>query len=301
MGSKTKGTTVPSRTIRRVVLTKTVDAVRIPPPAYDPRDVAFSVPQNLIDKNARLARELDQLRARKPASFKRGKELAVILPWTLSDFPAAYRLLSWVGDLGQVAARVILLCADATPAAVEAVLVAEAQRAFAAVTQARTSFDLPVETWPVGPNWMMLHAARFARNERTDFLLLEPDCIPLRTGWFEASRAGYVRCGMPYMGFIEPAGAQHPRHMAGCGVYHHGYWDLMPADQLWKAWDVASAEAVLPLCAETRLIQQVWAIDGKPPTFPRSGGLGRLAPDAVLFHRNKDGTLIERLREEAAQ
>jgi hypothetical protein len=71
------------------------------------------------------------------------------------------------------------------------------------------------------------------------------------------------------------------------------------------AWDVSTAYVTVPLAAHTEAIQWFWGQPDLPPTFVRrktpaspvnTFTLATLNPNAVLFHRNKDGTLIELLK-----
>jgi hypothetical protein len=161
----------------------------------------------------------------------------------------------------------------------------------------RTPFDLPKEGWPTGCNWSFLTAAEHCRRERLDFWLNEPDCIPLKAGWFEALRAEYAACGRPYLGFIEPATEHYPRHLTGNAAYHHSVFHHFRADQMGKAWDIALADVLTPLAHASPLVHQEFGSLDRPPTFHTVDDLRRIPPEAVVFHRNKDGSLIRVLRE----
>lgn len=67
-----------------------------------------------------------------------------------------------------------------------------------------------------------------------------------------------------------------------------------------EAFDSYFAAEILPYCHFTPLIQNVHLTSRDPdiaPTFPTMESLSLLDPRAVLFHRCKDGSLIDRLRE----
>jgi hypothetical protein len=88
--------------------------------------------------------------------------------------------------------------------------------------------------------------------------------------------------------------------MAGCGVYHHGLWNHINTDRLDLAWDVAIAEHVVPLAQRSKVIQQVFGT-GTGPKFRSVWDVQRIvSEEASLFHRNKDGSLIQILRSKLA-
>jgi hypothetical protein len=161
-----------------------------------------------------------------------------------------------------------------------------------------TPFDLPKEGWPTGANWNFLTAAEHCRRNRWDFWLNEPDCIPLKPGWFEAIRAEYAACGRPYMGFIEPATNDYPRHLTGNAAYHHSVFHHFRADQMGTAWDIAMADVLTPQAHATALFHQEFGRLDHPPTIHTVDDLRRIPKEAVVFHRNKDGSLIRVLREQ---
>jgi hypothetical protein len=76
--------------------------------------------------------------------------------------------------------------------------------------------------------------------------------------------------------------------------------------RLWELsnipWDVFLAEEFTPFTHHTALIHdkfyRVWEDPNSgPPIFPDAASLSIIEPGAVLFHRNKDGSLMDRLRE----
>ena len=66
------------------------------------------------------------------------------------------------------------------------------------------------------------------------------------------------------------------------------------------AFDISAAPEILKHAHCTTLIQQVFNTDGKPPSFADQASLSVIRKGAVLFHRCKDESLIERLREQNA-
>jgi hypothetical protein len=249
----------------------------------------------------RLLRERDDLRRQLKHStakveFTPGREFVCVLPFCAADEHRLRHLLRWIANLGKVSGTAVMMAPAGYKYSPEMTDIVES--AFAGVEYSWTSFDLPKEGWPIGANWTFLNVADFCRRERLDFWLNEPDCIPLKPGWFEAIRAEYAACGRPYMGFIEPATNDYPRHLTGNAAYHHSVFHHFRADQMGTAWDIAMADVLTPQTHATALFHQEFGRLDHPPTFHTVDDLRRIPKEAVVFHRNKDGSLIRVLREQ---
>lgn len=234
-----------------------------------------------------------------------------VLPFCTSDASEMRSWLVWNRQLGGCKKHRALLVADAAVTWEDALsLIQSAEQQFESVWI--TSPPAPVVGWPQGPNAMFLAAAKFiaAMPDREAFFWCEPDCIPLRPGWLDALEAEYAACGKPFMGALvqleRPIPNLPPLHLSGCAVY--------PPDALntvggfcngSQAWDMAMATMVVPKSAATKLVQLFWGQKDLAPTFSpvkHTGSPintftpGDLSKDAVVFHRNNDGTLIRLLR-----
>jgi hypothetical protein len=278
------------------------------------RDISLNRPAGLLDhpdfslQTVQLKSQLETAlkgkaiaerrveQAQRPTRFTPGKEFVCVLPFCAADEHRARLLLEWIVELGKVNGQVVIVAPSANIIAGR--LVDLAKSAFAEVRFWFTPFDLPKEGWPVGANWSFLTAARYCRDMRFDFWLNEPDCIPLKPGWFEAIRDEYRGCGLPYMGFVEPATADYPEHLTGNAAYHHSVFHHFRADKLGVAWDIAMADVLTPLAHRSRLFHQEFGPLDRPPVFHTIDDLRRIPADAVVFHRNKDGSLIRVLREQ---
>ena len=72
------------------------------------------------------------------------------------------------------------------------------------------------------------------------------------------------------------------------------------------AWDIEAAASIVPRAEDTKLIRHFWGTKEQPPVFvderkpdspPNHQAIEFAFRDgAVLFHRSKDGTLIDLLR-----
>lgn len=215
--------------------------------------------------------------------------------------------LEWVAQLGGAKNHEALLVADCATQWSDCLSIVDlAQAVFGRVELAAT--DKSVSGWPAGSNALFRHAAEEMNRRGQPFFWIEPDAIPLKSGWLDAIEAAYKTCGKPFMRQLyksSPAETIPADMMSGIGVY--------PADTIktvghllnGNAWDVSIAKATTPHTADTSLIQSHWGALRSSPTFvqrqdrtpPNAFTLQALHPDAVLFHRNKDGTLIHLLRE----
>lgn len=163
-----------------------------------------------------------------------------------------------------------------------------------------------IEGWPRGANSLWQTAAAHVNEP---WFFLEPDAVPLKPDWLDTIANAYKTCGKPFMGCIveNKNPSFPPRYLAGNAVYPANARDIINPF-LWNdgpAFDIAPANDVVPLSAHTNLIQNVWGEHKLPPTFeavktPSSPvnafTLDQLHHESVLFHRNKDGSLIRLLR-----
>jgi hypothetical protein len=227
--------------------------------------------------------------------------MLVLFPFSHRDFDAAKKLAQWVAELDpQMPSHQALLVASSqvTEAQVRE-LHAILRPAFGVVHAMRQ--NSPDESgWPKACNALFRTGAAYVRERlKTFFFWCEPDCIPLRSGWLNALEEEYRRAHKPFMGVVwdKPF-----RHMSGCAVYPHNIEAHNPAMLQFSVepWDCVRPELVLPKCHSTNLLMHEWGdvATNTPWTFPDAQSLERIRPEAVLFHRCKDGSLIDRLREQ---
>lgn len=233
--------------------------------------------------------------------------MKVVLPFCPTDADHALTLLEFIGQLGGCQEYNCLLVVDAAVdwgKAVDALTLAN--RAFRSAAIATT--ESPVAGWPAGANALWLAAAKHCKEAGADWLWMEPDAIPLKRGWLVS--IDKMRKGSRYFGHIYMYREQVMQVMSGIAVYPPDAIDLIgPIIEAnpTKAWDVSSAEAVTPLATQTKLIHHFYGEKDLAPTFVENRTaettrnaftLDQLPPGAVIYHRNKDGTLIELLRKQ---
>lgn len=253
--------------------------------------------------------------------------ITVVIPFWKGDADLAVQLLEWVSDLGGCKKYDCVLITDPKTSSnsnPEPEKVSEIQRLakknFKTVQQIWTPYRRRridgSSDWPVNANWAFFCTAMFfAMSKSNAFLWLEPDCVPIKEGWLDAIEEEYSKCGKPMLGPVLQTNmpSANPTYMNGTSVFNASclrYFDSAMVDFLngaGHAFDVAAAAQVIPHAHPTRLIQHFWGSDRTTaPIFKAEKTdkdpwnvftLGHLFPEAVLYHRVKDSSLIDLLRE----
>lgn len=151
-------------------------------------------------------------------------------------------------------------------------------------------------SWPRIQNYAWKQAARYVRQTRgyNGWFWWEADATPLKAGWWKAIEEAHVAGGKPFTGhFVESMG-----HMTGVGVYPWNVDAFAPRVFLAEAapFDVAlSKEGVSEdqIHKINHLIQHVWNVGGAPASFSDADSMRLIQESAVIFHRCKDGSLID--------
>jgi hypothetical protein len=230
--------------------------------------------------------------------------MLTVLGFSARDVDLAIQLVEFIAQLGGANQHDCLLVGDAAVDWGKSVdLLSLANHAFRRATIICTAE--PVQGWPQGANALWLLAAAVCKERNTSWLWLEPDVVPVKRAWLVA--IDKVK-GDGYFGHIYPFQRAGLLVMSGIAVYPPQAIDEMGPlirAQPQVAFDVSTAIITQPQAVSTHLIQHVWGEDNLPPTFveyktpasPRNAlTLEDLHPQAVLFHRNKDGTLEDLIR-----
>lgn len=253
-------------------------------------------------KDGSLIRLLREKRGLEPV---RSTELLVVFPFCAKDGSMFLKNVKWMGELQAHYPYELLLSYDtATPPAMVEQMETAAKSCFASVR----SFAYPPPAkgfWP--PNAAFYAAAHHIHEtHRGPWLWCEYDMIPLKKGWIEALEAEYHKAGKSFMGPVIPPPYGHCN---GTAIYA---WDTpvrirRAMDLPHPAWDVAMKPFMIGDCHDcSKLLQHAWVMNrgkllpagsGIEPRFPSQIHLNLLLPTAFVFHRSKDGSLIDRLRE----
>ncbi len=153
--------------------------------------------------------------------------------------------------------------------------------------------------WPQSCNSMFRVAYYYVRDTlKIPFWWNETDCIPLKTGWLDALENEYNQVKKPFMGRV--VDKPFP-HLTGCAIYPPNIenWNPHMLAAVNLAWDVMSPHLTIPYTHNTELFHHEWGNAAKniAPTYPTRWSVRSIPSEAVVSHRNKDHTLIERLRE----
>ena len=232
--------------------------------------------------------------------------MVCVIAFHSGDVAQAIDLLSWIKLLGGCKSHDCLLVADADTQWSDCIRAVElAKESFKGVELIAT--EKPLSGWPKASNEMFLLAASHLAVRGQPFFVCEPDCIPLKPGWLDALEDGYKKYGRLFMGAHVRSQPPLPAvSVAGCAVYPARAAELLAkCCQGPGAWDVECAAFTVPQSANTDLIQHFWGQKDLAPTFvqtktphsPKNAfTLQNIKPEAVVFHRNKDGSLIRLLK-----
>lgn len=235
--------------------------------------------------------------------------LLVVLPYCEKDAGLAKELLTWIKELGPEPKHpAILLVADeVVPRETMVALNTLAKESFTHANTIAAHVPPSRQGWPAGANVLFHEACKeVADCYKWPWLWLEPDSVPLRSLWLDDLTFEYHLSPKKYVGAFVHSEQPNlpPVHMAGVGMYPpEAFQSLRQFCAGESAFDMAMADYVVRHATPTDLIQNHWGEQGLPPTFTDASQgpanavtLDFLRPGAVLFHRCKDGSLINLLR-----
>lgn len=230
-------------------------------------------------------------------------------PFHTGDAHLLEDLLEWIKSLGGCKGHDAVLVADSEVPWDAVVILRDLAKA-SFDTVAITTNKMHVDGWIQGSNSLWLAAAKYAHEHSRPFWFHEPDCIPLCAGWLGALESAWNLAGTPpYFGaLVSHSNAHLPNpYLEGCSIYHaHTFMALAPTFDINRSWTLACAPTVMQRAVHTPLVHHFWGEQNLPPTFsdlrvqgspPNTLTLANINRDAVVFHRNKDGTLIRLLRQ----
>ena len=234
--------------------------------------------------------------------------LLLTLPYCSKDIALLKKNLSWIARLGFSEDHACLLVADsAVPHEEKLAVQALAKAVFDSTETMIVVVPEKEQKWPEAPNLMFAAAARQVQEAyKQPWLWFEPDATPLVPNWLDLIALAYEHCPKRFMGSLVPSSGENdlpPVHLAGCAVYDpNAYTGLAQFTKGGKAFDIAAASYAVPRASNTPLMQHFWGQPDLAPTFTDAStgpdnalSLSYIKPEAVMFHRCKDGTLIDLL------
>lgn len=240
----------------------------------------------------------------------KNNQVLVVIATFNGDLTLAENLINWISELdGKLPFPALIVVDQTVPQEKYAALFTLAKTVFSHVRL--ITIQVAAHGWK--PNVMFLQAAKYVRDNYTlPFFWLEPDCVPLKSGWLANINEAYQNSPLRYLGAIVETTGQKgipPKHLTGCSVYPNDAYDdfeAMPDVNAGRqAWDIGGGERIATASQHTPLIQHFWGQQDKPPVFIETRAadapenhvmLDFVRKDAVLFHRSKEGNLIALLR-----
>lgn len=238
--------------------------------------------------------------------------MIVALATHAGDSHLAGQLLDWLAELGGASQSSLLLAYDRSlDEHTRKQLRDRASESFGGVEVLRCDIgSFPPErqnlSRPAANRMFKAVSDYIAEVIQEPFLWLEPDAVPLKDDWLSRIEYEYETCHKAFMGTVvslQRAGHVHP-YLCGVSVYPAGARDVLEPFLMWQEpWDTASSRKVIPLAHDTRLIQHAYHVPGTTFVIEKPEGsknnvqqLDFLRPDAVLYHRVKNDSLINLLK-----
>ena len=226
--------------------------------------------------------------------------MIVAFPVCVKDQGIAYESLRWMKEMGDDYRHhqmVLVASSTVSDSVVDDMVHSAKDAGFTPITLLRMKDEQA--GWPAGPNMMFRAMAEHARKSASgSFLWLEPDAVPLCSGWLDKLEGEYRSCKKPFMGVVYDKPFPH---MTGVGIYPHDIarYNRYVLGQQRMPFDVVRPDLTIRHLHQTSLIHHEWG-DSKtnvPWTFDTAESVERIREGAVIFHRCKDGSLLHRLRE----
>lgn len=238
--------------------------------------------------------------------------MLLVIPFCIKDCKSAWKNVTWAHELEGTLPFDVLLAYDTDVPEREVKKIDEVSR-----HTFKKVFHLKYDQWMGNPSWpnpqnyaFQTIAWEVINNHKKSFFFWEPDAVPIREKWAHDIADDYKACGKPFMGHIVH-GAFSPTsmHLNGVAVYppnlhEYSIGMMIPPEGL--AWDVAGANGCVQNSRHSSLIMNVWEIDGTNkivksggivPSFPNQKVVDAVVDfEASIFHRCKDGSLVDQLR-----
>lgn len=124
--------------------------------------------------------------------------------------------------------------------------------------------------WPEGPNFYWKNTIEYLKeiNNKLPWFWMELDVLPLKSKWADLLEKEYKKNNMPCMGILQDTTTVTKsqvvipiaKHLQGTAIYPPNLHELSNiwsyVDELSIAFDVVTQWELVPLTAETKLIQQ---------------------------------------------
>lgn len=229
-------------------------------------------------------------------------EICVVLPFCTKDVLMMQKNLAWQDELGTKWPECLLSYENTVSKDWVGKIEQAARRCYQKVTLNQYPPAKP-GYWP--PNQAFQQAAKRMAIQSRPWLWFESDCVPLCKDWLKTMNEEYFKAGKPFFGPI----VSELLHANGTCVYPANAASIIKSamNEGHTAWDVAMKSEMIEQCADaSHLLCHCWTfVDGRlnqfgggpEPFFGSREDLRLIPPTAVIFHRDKRLSLVDRLRE----
>lgn len=221
--------------------------------------------------------------------------MLVVLPFHEGDRHLTEKNLSWAIQLDKQTQYECLLSYDNDTSIGEVQSLAE--KYFNKVHTHRYDAWPGEKRWPFPQNNAFQKTARYIPTKFKDWWMWwESDMVPLKPGWLRTIEDEYLKAGKAFMGSV--VGPYNHINGAGCYPNNVAVYSQRMMLAYSNPWDVEGAPDIQQHKHDaSHLFHHLWFWQNHLPTFPDQESLKIILPTAVTFHRSKDGTLVDRLRE----
>lgn len=242
--------------------------------------------------------------------------MKLVLPFYSGDAWLAIKNMKWIQELEpHIDCDCILASDDKTDHSEVEKLAKEIFRSTAICKYGRAYLNgVEMNKWPFQQNNAFANVARYMTEQKGNdpWFWLETDCCPLKAGWFQALESEYLAGNKPFGGHWN----ERTDIFNGVAIYPHNVAmhcedALMAAlvvdeknDNYQPPWDYYMSSRVKPMLhIMNGVMQHLWNLPDTStevsPSFPDWKTVEKwVRPEVYVFHRCKDGSLIDRIREQ---
>jgi hypothetical protein len=219
--------------------------------------------------------------------------MKLAIAYSHADIHMAFRLLVWIARLGKIKHPLLVMASQRASRLprhqdIAALLKEEFPNHQHLVCKTENE-----KGWPDSATHLFGETIEAADD---DIFWLEPDCVPMYTGWFDDLVKEYRKAGKTFMGALVPhVPGRCPTHMSGVAFYGKNWRAVAPLLPVIQhgpgkmgAWDVDCCDEVLADFQATELVQHSWKRFDKD----RGVRLDAVNPGTAVYHQCKDGELF---------
>lgn len=239
--------------------------------------------------------------------------MKIVLPFFYGDVHLILKNLDWYAELQpHYDYDLVLACDNQTnPKDVKA----KAEKLFRSVeciTYPCAYWDNKMMVqWPWPQNNAFANTCRIMSKQSEPWFWCETDVVPLCAGWIDTLAQEYAKGGKPFGGHWNDQNKDYN----GMGIFN-GVAIYPPRvgkyakkaitasmEQIQPSWDTYASDQIYPhMHVMNHVMQHMWNLPfqeiKQAPTFPTTNDVAKwVKAGVVLFHRCKDGSLIDRMRE----